>query len=1689
MFVFYGIMTYTIMQSETYVGAVVLQNNSYLSDTFHPIVQQWFAATYEKPTTIQNEAWEAISQGNNTLVVAPTGSGKTLAAFLWALQDLLQTKTEYLAHEDRSAKKSKQGVKVLYISPLKALGADVEKNLKVPLAAIESLWRKTQDENSPNRDTPLLSIAMRTGDTTPDERRKIVAHPPDILITTPESLYLMLTSQASSVLKTVQTVIVDEIHSLAPNKRGAHLSLSLERLDSLLERPAQRIGLSATVNPVSVVAKYLGGMHSVTIVQDTQKHDFDLRISVPVADMAAVPKNGGFVGMHGTSQKASRSTRALKDAWKTDRTLKAAMAGVEAKPSLGHVTPDERSGSSSLWPYIESSLLDEIMEHTSTIVFVNSRGLCERLTARLNELYAKRLGLAPLLPSDGEGSKGTNADTPSAVMRSDIGGTSQLATPPVQSNVIAKAHHGSVSKEKRLQVEAELKRGELRCVVATSSLELGIDMGSVDLVLQVAPPLSVSSGLQRIGRANHQVDGRSKAIIYPRTRLELLDSAVMAEAMLEGHLESITLVENALDVLAQQTVAAVSQVSYSASDWYDIVSKSACYEGLPKKAYREVLAMVSGYYSRGDLSDFAPRIDWNRETDMLTARVNSQRLAVSGGGTIPDRGLYPVVLPEGVGKAGRKRVGELDEEMVYESRVGDVIALGTSSWRIKEITADRVMVEPAPGHIARLPFWHGEQPGRSYELGQEKGAFVRACSSALIESEQVDQTLCGFEASMTHKLARLGLDECGMKNLAALLRAQKAATTWIPTDQVLVVERCQDEMGQWRIFLHSPFGKSVHEPWALAVSWRIQTQCGYDPCALASDDGIMLQIPLTETTLPHKAIFEFDPEDLAHIVRTQVDGTALFAARFRECAMRSLLMSPTPHGKRAPLWQQRIKAGQLLEGARREEHFPLLTEAARECLADVYNLSALQQIQAALASGVITLHDVTTTIPSPFAASLVFAYVGEHLYDSDKPKSAQQTALLSLDTSLLVELLGGANLADLIDEAVLEELSVELQHVDGVRSKKGPEGIEVLLRELGPLTSNEISLRMTACDRADVEKWLADLEHDEKIFSVLLGATAYWAQPQDIPWLRALTSANLPTWVGHMGKTTPEQTQKLLDDELLRFGRTHGPFMTEAFSMRFGIGEGVAETALRRLEAQGVFLSGVFKKNAPESQWIYKDTLARLRKRSLSVARKAVKPIPFHRYLTQVFALQDVQPRTTLPLGTEALLEIAARFEGCYLPSALWEEVVFPARLKSYTATSLDLLLEAGDIVWQQQEDTTAFYPADSVFGPQPRDAFHGFDSEEDKILDESSEPIAQAIHAILSRKGPLLYDDLVSNLFLHGAYEQQEIVMALGALCAQGVLGNDSYAFLRAQDTQGLTNIAQSSAVQKRPTQPVSRRGRLSLAGSRMAKAEARNAVLAKTRQAKALSGHWFMLEPSQASPEERVLAAIESVLDLYGVISPDTVKLSGVHVEWSALSPVLRTMEETGVLLRGCYVEELGPVQYAQKETIDTLQAFSSDAALAKKSCVEGSWVVLAANDPAQCYGALADWPTPVNTLVQKRDLAIERENNEGDVEKRPRIPRSKDWLTVFCDGVLVLATQASFKAIYVFSDDRDYIKHSVQRALEAIQQRAQQQGESLSRKKMVAKTINGKDIFDTGFAELLKECDFIPLPDGMRYYPQPF
>ena len=1272
---------------------------------FSAPVRDWFRATFSAPTAAQEGAWESIRNGNNTLIIAPTGSGKTLAAFLWALDAL------HREHEAGTA----GGTRILYISPLKALGADVERNLRAPLAGITRLSGNDAGE-------PSITVGVRSGDTPARERRQLISNPPDILITTPESLYLMLTSAARNTLAGVTTVIVDEIHNLAATKRGAHLTVSLERLDALLTKPAQRIGLSATVENPEAVARFLGGIQPVTIMSRPVAKEWDLRLSVPIPDMAALggandygqglyapleARDSGDSASSGSPQGTAHSASSVVNApASAPYTLEDAIgvfpgqiARQEAGQETEHAnpaqegdntapkntltipeeslreTPDSERPETSIWPRVQERIVDHIENNRSTIVFVNSRGLAEKLTAALNDIHLRRvLAKQGISPED------------YAAGISDI-----TEVPP-----LARAHHGSVSKEQRTLIEEALKGGTLRCVVATSSLELGIDMGHVDLVIQVAAPPSVASALQRVGRAGHRVGEISRGFFYPKHRGDLLGATVTLAGMRSGTLEPLAIPINPLDVLAQQTVAACALGPISVDSWYEALRRSAPYAELPRALFDSVLEMLAGRYPSDEFAELRPRIIWDRTpteqapSGSIEGRPGAQRLAVTSGGTIPDRGLFPVYLVSGDEERGPKRVGELDEEMVYESRAGEVITLGASSWRIEEITHDAVRVSPAPGQPARLPFWHGDRMGRPYALGVQTGAFTRALSSLGATDS----------AAARLQLEQLGLDTWAVDNLLAYLREQRESTGAVPSDTRMIVERHRDELGDWRVVLHSPLGYGVHAPWALAVRARIEERYGVDASVMASDDGLILRLPAMEDVPPGADLFLFDPDELEAIVTERVGDSALFASRFRENAARALLLPRRDPGKRTPLWQQRQRAAQLLDVARKYPDFPVLLETARECLQDVYDVPALVQVHRSLQSRAVSMLEVETNDPSPFARTLLFEYVAEHLYDGDAPAAERRAAALSLDPALLAELLGSSGLRDLLDPAVLVQTQQRLQRTGERYRACGVEGVADLLRQLGPLSARELSLRLRAdSPRAesathgsqdfgesedsenygeehgeeygahastDQARALAEeLVRSRRAFSFMgaadMGATDDSAEPQ-LYYAVVEDAARLRDGLGIMpAAALPvallEPVAEPLEDLVSRYARTHIPFTAqqaaEHFSRLTPVGVGVLTPVLQRLQQQRRLSSGEFLPEVlrtPGSagvEWVDAQVLRTIRARSLAALREEIEPVSAQVYGVFLPSWQNVR---SLSVRVAQTLPEASAY-GAFMPS------------------------------------------------------------------------------------------------------------------------------------------------------------------------------------------------------------------------------------------------------------------------------------------------------------------------------------------------------------------------------------------------------------------------------------------------------
>ncbi|MDF2750288.1 MAG: associated domain protein [Gaiellaceae bacterium] len=1061
---------------------------------FSPATREWFGRAFAGPTPAQVAGWPAIASGEHVLIQAPTGSGKTLAAFLYGI--------------DRLTQEPGRGLRLLYVSPLKALNYDVERNLRGPLAGLRS----------------ELRVGVRTGDTSQKERAAIVRTPPDILITTPESLFLMLTSQARAVLASVETVIVDEVHAVAGTKRGAHLALSLERLDALLPQPAQRIGLSATQRPLEEIGRFVSGDRAIRLVDAGTRKALDLEVVVPLEDMREPGANAELL------------QPVLPD-------------GVQMASGY-------EANTRSIWPSIYPALLELVRAHRSTIVFVNNRRLAERLAIRLNELAG--------------------------------------------DETVARAHHGSLAREQRVEIEELLKAGRIPCLVATSSLELGIDMGAVDLVVQVESPKSVARGLQRIGRAGHELGSVSKGRIFPKFRADLLESAVVARAMRDGAIEETAIPRNPLDVLAQQIVAIVAEEEIEVDALHRLVRGAYPFADLSRQQLENVLDMLAGRYPSDEFAELRPRIVWDRTGGVIRGRSGARRLAVTNAGTIPDRGLFGVHLVDGGG-----RVGELDEEMVYEARQGQTFLLGASTWRIEEITRDRVLVSPAPGVPGAVPFWKGEGVGRPYELGEKIGRATRELAGL---SEK---------AALARLRGEYHLDERAARNLLTYLEEQQAATQVVPSDRTIVVERFRDEIGDWRVVILTPFGGRVHAPWGMALAARLRDALGLEVQSIWSDDGIALHLPDADAP-PPVADLLIAPDEIEELVVQEVGQTALFGARFRENASRALLIPRRRPGQRTPLWQQRLKAQSLLQVARKYGSFPIVLETYRECLQDVFDLPALKGVLHRLQTRELDLVDVETVSASPFASSLLFDYVATYMYEDDTPPAERRAQALSLDRDLLRELLGQEELRELIDADALAEVEAQLRG-----SPRDPDELHDVLRRRGDLRPGEYD-----------EAFAAVLVAERRALEIRVAGEQRLAAAEDAGRYRDALGVMPP---GGLPEAFLAGGPDSLRQLVLRFAKGRGPFTTGEADEHFGLP--VAEH-LHALEQEDLLVRGELRPGGTEREWCDPEVLRRLRRASLAALRREVEPAEraaYGRFLPAWHLALGVRgaaaPRARLPAG------------------------------------------------------------------------------------------------------------------------------------------------------------------------------------------------------------------------------------------------------------------------------------------------------------------------------------------------------------------------------------------------------------------------------------------------------------------------
>jgi ATP-dependent Lhr-like helicase len=1498
-------------------------------ELFHPVTAKWFRAVFEDVTAPQREGWPAIARGDSTLILAPTGTGKTLAAFLWCLDRLMLREPSTV-----------EGCRVVYVSPLKALAVDVERNLRSPLAGIAALAAREGVA------VHVPTISVRTGDTSPKERARFKRHPGEILITTPESLYLLLTSDAGEALRSVETVIVDEIHALVPSKRGAHLALSLERLEALAGRRVQRIGLSATQRPLEEVARFLGGAESgaaasmqaeaqIPFGNDNQKDESKSNDEKQVLfehdnQKDKDEEHEGGVRYRPVTIVNAGARKVLELKVEVPVEDMARLGEIEELPSGPASQGPKRT---SIWQSIHPRLLEIVRGRTSTLIFVNARRIAERLAGALNELAGEP---------------------------------------------IARAHHGSLAAAQRSEIEELLKAGKLRALVCTSSLELGIDMGAIDLVIQIEAPPSVASGMQRIGRAGHQVGAPSAGIIFPKYRADLVACAAVTQAMHEGHVESTRFLRNPLDVLAQQMVAIIAHpplpveeverkrrfakredmagagrkgqtwgiqsdaeeqeapgISYAAL--LAIVRSAAPFAGLSVAVFEGVLDMLAGRYPSDEFAELRPRVTWDRTRNWITPRQGVKRIAILNGGTIPDRGMYGVFLS---GASKPVRVGELDEEMVFEARTGDTFVLGASTWRIDEITQDRVLVSPAPGEPGKMPFWHGDQAGRPIEFGRRIGALVRELRAM------------PRGAAIAKLVREHDLDAQAAENVLRYLADQELATMEVPDDRTIVIERVRDELGDWRVCCLTPFGSRVHAPWAMAVTAKIKAT-GLDVETMWSEDGFVLRFP--ETDLPPDVdVLLMEPAEASELVMQQLGSTALFAAKFREAASRALLLPRKRAEGRTPLWQQRKRAYDLLSVAARYASFPILLEAYRECLRDVFDMPALMETLRAVGSRAIRVHVTDSRTPSPFAGALLFSYVANYIYDGDAPLAERRAQALSIDQDQLRELLGDADLRELLDAGAIEETEEQLQCVvEGYKARgnsvaAGADGVHDLLLRLGDLTRAELAAR---CVGGEADELIARLLKTRRALEIMIRGEKRVIAVEDAARVRDALGVPLPPG---LPSAFLERVPDALLDIVRRYARTHGPFTTVDVAQRYGLANASVEAVLQRLVGMGRVVEGGFRPGGLNREWVDAEVLRTVRRKSLAKLRKEIEPVE-QRTLARLFTRWQgvLQPRR----GLDALLDVIENLQGAALPASLLETEILPARITGYKSADLDTLVAAGEVVWVgldalgERDGRVGLYLADKLpllWPPAPMSQKRDSSANSGQAMKHPNwwpgeQPPSDrelAIVEYLRRNGASFFQSLHDGT---GGGYPGETLEALWSLVWHGLLTNDALHALRAycQRPSGSGRSRPSKRVhhqtgfRSRRTTPPTAQGRWSL----------NEVALDETRATPIRQTEWSH-------------AIAQQLLTRYGVVFRETAHAENLPGGFSAIYDVLKAMEESGRVRRGYFAADLGATQFAMPAAVDLLRALREPGRTGTGE--DGREVVmLAATDPANPYGALLRWP----------------------------------------------------------------------------------------------------------------------------------
>jgi ATP-dependent helicase Lhr and Lhr-like helicase len=1470
-------------------------------ELFHPAVRDWFTAVFAAPTRPQFTGWPAIAHNESTLILAPTGTGKTLAAFLWCINRIMFTPPPTEA----------QRCRVLYISPIKALAVDVERNLRAPLVGIAQAAQRLGAEFHP----PTISI--RTGDTPPVERARFQRHPADILITTPESLYFLLTSNAREALRSVEVVVIDEIHAIVPTKRGSHLALSIERLEHLVRRPLQRIGLSATQRPLEEVARFLGGADlsvqksSPAAMAAKQKAKEKSAIAgPPVSVTDEAEPSQSEVPEEALSEFESAAFApvyrpiTIIDASEPKRLDLRVEVPVEDMAKL-HELDDLPSGPASqrpvrrsIWSAIHPKLLEQIRAHRSTLIFVNSRRLAERISGAINELAGE---------------------------------------------ILVRAHHGSVAVAQRKEIEDRLKLGTLRGIVATSSLELGIDMGAIDLVIQIESPPSVASGMQRVGRASHNVGATSNAIIYPKFRADLVACAAITRAMYLGQVESVHYPRNPLDVLAQQIVAIVSLEDWAVENLFDLIRRSAPYAALTRSIFDSVLDMLSGRYPSDEFADLRPRLTWDRVGNKLTSRQGSQRVAIINGGTIPDRGLYGVFL---AGASRGARVGELDEEMVFESRQGDTIILGASTWRIEEISHNQVIVSPAPGEPGRMPFWKGEAAGRPAEFGRKIGEMTR-------ELVRLPRPV-----AFTKLVEEHSLDANAAENLLKYLEDQAAATGRIPSDEDVVIEICRDEMGDRRVCVLTPFGTPIHAPWCMAVTAKLRAERGLEVESMWSDDGFVLRVPDSDKIIRPEELLP-TPAEFKDLVLRQLGSTSLFAAKFREAAGRALLLPKRRPGMRAPLWQQRKRAADLLAVASQFSTFPMLLEAYRECVRDVFDLPAAANILAAIQRGTIRVSHVESDKPSPFAASLLFSYVANYIYEGDAPLAERRAQALSIDQSQLEELLGDSDLRELLDAAALDEVEARLQSLEPEYRARHVDGVHDLLLKLGDLSESEIVARS---ETPEIATTINDLANSRRAVRARIAGDFRYIAVEYASRYRDALGTPLPPGLAEvfLGKS-----EGPLREILRRYARTHGPFTTADVAARYGLPTATVAAALRALHGIGKLLEGEFRPGGTHREWCDPEVLQQIRRKSLARLRREIEPVEQRTFARLAARWQGVAVRRR---GLDALLDTVENLQGAAVLASELEREILPARIADYHHGDLDTVIASGQVVWVgveqigDRDGRVALYLTESLPLLLPPQELRG----------EGTTPSEKAsqILEFLGKSGASFFAGIHAAL---GGGFPTETRDALWELVWSGQITNDTFHPLRDL---------------LRPRETKHERG-ATFGGGAPGSPEFLRRLRSRTAGGGPAQGRWSLIrqhvssEPGSAAPitvTQWSANIAQQLLVRHGIVLRETAIAENIPRGYPTIYPALKTMEDRGWVRRGMFVAGLGAAQFAMPSAVDMLRSLRSEPQTPEV-------LFLAATDPANPYGTLLPWPRKDFDQAETPGLATEASNSPTDVRSTAR------------------------------------------------------------------------------------------------------